>query len=179
MSRPTVRIAEGAALVALALALSYLERLLPLGLLIPLPGVKLGLANIVTVLALYGLGAGTAFSVLVIRCVLGSVFGGGVTGLLFSLTGGVLAMAVMAVTRGGRLFSIYGVSILGAAAHNTGQVLAAMAVMRSPTVAAYLPPLLLVGLATGFLTGAVTAATLGALAKNGQLQHIQSRRNCP
>lgn len=176
MRQQTLRVAEGAALVALALALSYMERMIPLGLLIPLPGVKLGFANIVTVLALYGLGSATAFSVLVVRCVLGSMFGGGVSGLMFSLTGGILAMAVMALARYAKPLSIYGVSILGAAAHNAGQVLAAMVMMKSPAVLAYLPPLLLVGLFTGFLTGAVTAATLGALDKSGQLQKIKRRR---
>ena len=74
-------------LIALALALSYLERFVPLQLIVPLPGVKLGLANIVTLIALYLLGAKYAFAILIPRCILGAIFGGGITGLLFSLTG--------------------------------------------------------------------------------------------
>ena len=87
----TKRIVQGAVLVALALALSYIERFIPLQLFIPLPGVKLGLANVVTLIALYLLGTRQAFTILVLRCVLGALFGGGITGLWFSLAGGILA----------------------------------------------------------------------------------------
>ena len=157
------QIAQGAILVALALALSYTERFIPLQLVIPLPGVKLGLANIVTLLALYRMGGKSAFSILILRCILGAVFGGGITGLLFSLTGGLLAMSVMALCRKTPCFSVYGVSILGAAAHNIGQILAAMVLMHSVYVAAYLPYLLLVALLTGTATGAACAGVLRAL----------------
>ncbi|MEG2233191.1 MAG: Gx transporter family protein, partial [Oscillospiraceae bacterium] len=74
-----------AVLVAMALGLSYFERFIPLQLLIPIPGVKLGLANIVTMLALYFLGTGAAFIILIVRCVMSSIFGGGIAGLMFSL----------------------------------------------------------------------------------------------
>lgn len=154
-------------LIALALALSYLERFIPLQLIVPLPGVKLGLANIVTLLALYLLGAKCAFAILIPRCILGAVFGGGITGLLFSMTGGILAMAVMALCCKVRVFSVYGVSILGAAAHNVGQILAAMAVLGSVYVAGYLPYLLLVAIVTGLATGTAGAGVLRILEKNG------------
>ena len=150
-------------LVALALALSYTERFIPLQLVIPLPGVKLGLANIVTLLALYWMGWKSAFSILILRCILGSVFGGGITGLMFSLTGGLIAMALMALYKKVPFFSVYGVSILGAAAHNIGQILAAMVLMHSVYVAAYLPYLLLVALFTGAATGAACAGVLRIL----------------
>ena len=156
-------------LLALALCLSYVERFIPLDLLVPLPGVKLGLSNIVTLTALYFLGAKTAFPILILRCVLGSAFGGGPSALIFSLTGGLLAMAVMAAARRLPFLSIYGVSILGAAAHNTGQVLASMVLLRSVYAAAYLPFLLAVSIAAGMLTGTVSALTFRALAATGQL----------
>lgn len=159
----TKRMALCAVLTSLALGLSYLERYLPLQLLVPLPGVKLGLANLVTLLSLYFPGAGTACTVLVLRCVLGSMFGGGVTGLFFSLSGGLLAMAVMSAARRLPVFSVYGVSILGAAAHNTGQILAAMVTLGSVRVAAYLPFLLAVSVVTGLATGAAASHTLRAL----------------
>ena len=76
----TRTLALSAMLIALALGLSYMERFLPLQLLIPLPGVKLGLANIVTLFALYFLGGKSAVQILVIRCALGAMFGGGLTG---------------------------------------------------------------------------------------------------
>jgi len=159
----TKRLTLCALLIALALALSYTERFIPLQMVVPLPGVKLGLANIVTLIALYLLGPKYAFGILIPRCIFGAVFGGGITGLLFSLTGGVLAMLTMTVTRKLPAFSIYGVSILGAAAHNAGQILAAMVLMHSVYIGAYLPYLLIVALFTGFATGAAGAGVLRAL----------------
>ena len=149
-----------AVLLSLALALSYLERFIPLQMVIPLPGVKLGLANIVTLIALYLLGTKAAFAILVPRCIMGAVFGGGITGLLFSMTGGLLAMSVMALCRRIPCFSVYGVSVLGAAAHNIGQILAAMVLLESVYVGAYLPYLLLVAIATGMATGTAGAGVL-------------------
>ena len=151
-------------LVALAMTLSYTERLIPLQILIPLPGIKLGLANIVTLIALYLLGTGSAYTILVLRCLLGAAFGGGISGLLFSLIGGILALTVMSVARKIPCFSVYGVSILGAAAHNVGQITVAMLLMKSIYVGAYLPWLLVVALFTGLGTGTATAACLRMLA---------------
>lgn len=149
-----------AVLTAMALALSYTERFIPLQLLIPLPGIKLGLANIVTLVTLFLLGTKPTFAVLILRCGLGSLFGGGITGLIFSTTGGLLAMIAMAVAKKCRLFSVFGISIFGAAAHHIGQIAAAMILMESVYVAAYLPYLLLVGIFTGFATAAAAAGVL-------------------
>jgi heptaprenyl diphosphate synthase len=159
----TKRLTLCAILVALAMALSYTERFIPLQMLVPLPGVKLGLANIVTLMALYLMGPKAAFAILIPRCIFGAVFGGGITGLAFSLVGGLLAMAVMCLARKIPAFSVYGVSILGAAAHNVGQILAAMVLMNSVYIGAYLPYLLGVALFTGFATGAACAGILRAL----------------
>ena len=155
-------ITQGAILIALALALSYTERFIPLQLLIPLPGVKLGLANVVTLVSLYLLGWKRTLPIVLIRCVLGALFGS-LTGLLFSLTGGLLSLTVMALCKKTTWFSIYGISILGAAAHNIGQILAAMGLMSSVYVGAYLPYLLLIGIFTGFATGAACAGVLRAI----------------
>lgn len=159
----TKRLTLCAILVALAMALSYTERFIPLQMLVPFPGVKLGLANIVTLMALYLMGPKAAFAILIPRCIFGAVFGGGITGLAFSLVGGLLAMAVMCLARKIPAFSVYGVSILGAAAHNVGQILAAMVLMNSVYIGAYLPYLLGVALFTGFATGAACAGILRAL----------------
>lgn len=155
-------IALSAVLVALALALSYTERFIPLQLVIPLPGVKLGLANIATLVSLYLLGWKATVPVVAVRCFLGGLFGG-LTGILFSLTGGLLALSVMALCKRAPIFSIYGVSVLGAAAHNIGQLLAATALMGSVHVWAYLPYLLLIAIFTGTATGAAGAGILRAL----------------
>lgn len=165
----TKRIALCGILTGLALALSYTERFIPVQLLIPLPGVKLGLANIVTLLALSLLNARFAGAILLCRCVLGAVFGGGITGFAFSLCGGLLALGCMVVAGRAKCFSLYGVSILGAAGHSVGQILAAMALMRSVYVAAYLPWLLVVGLLTGSLTAMLCASVLRLLPKEDRL----------
>jgi heptaprenyl diphosphate synthase len=159
----TKRIVLSAVLVSLALAFSYMERFIPLQMLIPLPGVKLGLANVVTLIALYLLGTKSAFAILILRCFLGSLFGGGITGFLFSITGGLLSMTVMALCKNAPLLSVYGVSILGAAAHNVGQILAAMVLMHSVYIGMYLSYLLVVALFTGFATGAACAGVLRIL----------------
>lgn len=159
----TKRLTLCAILVTLAMALSYTERFIPLQMVVPLPGVKLGLANIVTLIALYLMGPKAAFAILIPRCVFSAVFGGGITGLAFSLTGGILAMTTMSLARKVPFFSVYGVSILGAAAHNVGQILAAMVLMNSVYIGAYLPYLLIVALVTGFATGAACAGVLRSL----------------
>ena len=161
--RKTKTITLCAVLTTLALALSYTERLIPLQLLVPVPGIKLGLANIVTMTALYLLGARYSGMILLCRCVLGAVFGGGITGFLFSLWGGLLALGIMTLTKKWGVFSLYGVSILGAAAHNIGQILAAVVLLQSIYVGAYLPYLLLIGIVTGIMTGGATAGVLRIL----------------
>lgn len=154
-----------AVFIALALALSYTERFIPLQLVVPLPGIKLGLANIVTLVALYLFKTKYAYMILIPRCFLGAVFGGGITGLAFSLCGGVLALAVMALAKRCPLLSVYGVSILGAAAHNSGQILASMILMNSVYIGSYLPYLLVVAVFTGLLTGGACAGVLKVLPK--------------
>ena len=115
-----------AILISMALVLAYMERFIPLQMIVPLPGIKLGLANVVTLMALFFLGTGSAFTILILRCILGAVFGGGISGLAFSLTGGVLSMTVMCIVKHCKRISVYGVSVLGAAAHNIGQILVAV-----------------------------------------------------
>ena len=157
MKLTTKKLALCAVLTALALGLSTLENLFPVSLVVPLPGIKLGLANIVTVFALYQLGAAPALGILVARCLLGSLFAGNASALLFSLMGGVGAM------RRVRGLSVYGVSIAGAAAHNIGQIGAAMIVLGGTAVLGYLPVLLGVSLLTGTLTGFVAGLLFRAM----------------
>lgn len=151
-------------LTAMALALSVVEGQIPLSLAIPLPGIKLGLANIVTVFALYALGPGQALLILLARCVLGAVFAGNMNAMLFSLLGGVSAMLVMIFLSRLRRLSVYGVSVGGAAAHNCGQVAAAVLSLGNTAPLYYLPVLLGVSLFTGALTGLIAACLFRALA---------------
>lgn len=155
--------ALGAILTALALGLSTMENFFPITLLIPLPGVKLGLGNIVTVFALYELGALPALAILVARCLLGSLFAGNASALIFSLLGGLTAMLTMILLKQLPKLSIFGVSIGGAAAHNVGQIAAAMITLGNTMVLGYLPFLLAVSLVTGALTGFVSSLLFRAM----------------
>ena len=152
-----------AILTALAMALSWVERMIPLEMLIPLPGVKLGLANTVTLFALYRLSMPAAMLILIARCLLGGLFSGNMTALAFSLTGGIISMLAMAAARRSRHLSVWGVSVLGAAGHNCGQILIAIALMHSMAILGYLPYLLLIGTACGCATAAVASGVLRAV----------------
>lgn len=164
MKLTTKQLTLCAMLTAMALALSYLENFFPLSLAIPIPGIKLGLANIVTVFALYALGPVQALLILLARCILGAVFAGNMNALLFSLLGGVTAMLVMILLSRLRRLSIYGVSVGGAAAHNCGQVAAAILTLGNTAPLYYLPVLLGVSLFAGALTGLIAACLFQALA---------------
>ncbi len=155
----TKQLTTCAILAALALALSYVEGMFPLP--VPLPGFKLGLANIVTLFALYTLGAPPALAILLVRVLLGAMFAGNASALIYSLLGGFCAMLVMIGLSRIHKLSVYGVSVGGAAAHNAGQVAAAMLTLGSATPAVYLPVLLIVAVFSGALTGFVCSLLLG------------------
>lgn len=153
-----------AMLTALALGLSWMENLFPLSALIPLPGVRLGLSNIVTLFALYALGSPSALLILLSRCLLGSTFAGNMNALIFSVLGGVAALSCMTAFSRSRRLSVYGVSVGGAAAHQCGQILAAILTLGNSAPLYYLPFLLIVSVCTGTVTGLIVAALFRALA---------------
>lgn len=171
MKRANIKkIAISAMLIALALALSVAERMLPIGALVPVPGIRLGLANIVTMFALFYIGTPGALLILVSRCLLAALFSG-ITTLLFSLSGGILALFAMLLVMQwqGRAFSIFGISIAGAAAHNVGQILAASLFLGENLIYTYLPILLITGIATGILTASISGLLFTKLEKNGTI----------
>ncbi len=155
-ARPGVRVAVYGLLVALAFIFSYLESLLPS---VGIPGVKLGLANLVVVVVLYRLRPTDALAVSVLRILLAGLTFGSPVSMLYSLCGGLLSFAAMALCRRSGLFSVTGVSIAGGVSHNLGQLAAAAAVLQTRQIVWYLPVLLLSGLATGAVLG-LTAALL-------------------
>ncbi len=161
----TERLTTMAILTALAMTLSWLERMLPLELLIPLPGIRLGLANTVSLYALFCMDFSAAALILTARCLLGALFSGNAMALAFSLCGGMLSLTVMALAMKSRHLSVYGVSVLGAAAHNVGQIVTAMMLIHSVYVVSYLPYLLLIGTACGCATATVAAGVLRAVGK--------------
>lgn len=144
-------------LIALAFVFSYVEALIPFS--FAIPGMKVGLANLVVVAALYLLGTRTAFAVSVIRIVLVGFTFGNLSTMMFSLSGGLLSFAVMAVCKNKTLLHIEGVSMAGGVAHNIGQLLVAAAVVESAALFYYVPVLLVFGLITGGLIG-LTAGQL-------------------
>lgn len=152
-------------LVAVALVLSLVEKMIPVQALVPIPGVKLGLANVVTVFALTHLRMRETIAIILVRVTLVSVFMGSITAFLFSLCGSLLAMAVMKLLFYGEgiCFSLVGISIAGAAAHNIGQICAAIVVLGTIDVIGYLPMLLVVSIPVGAVTGLVCAVVLGHL----------------
>ena len=170
MKLTTKQLTLCALLTAMALALSYIENFLPLSLAIPVPGIKLGLANIVTLFALYALGPAQALMILLARCFLGAMFAGNMNALIFSLLGGVSAMLVEILLCRLPKLSVYGVSIGGAAAHNCGQVAAAVLTLGNGAPLYYLPILLGVSLATGALTGLLSACLFRSLSHTNLLK---------
>ena len=166
------QLALNALLIGLAMILSYVERFIPLQLVIPLPGVKLGLANTVTLVALYLINKKQCIIILVIRCILGSIFGGGITGLMFSLTGGLFAITIMIIAQKMKCFSIYGVSVLGASFHHIGQIIVSMILMNSIYIGSYLPYLLLVGIFTGLLIATISSKIVKALQSSPKVMRM-------
>ena len=148
-------LARYALLVALAMALSWLESMIPLpGL---LPGMKVGLANLVVVFALYRMSPRDAASISLVRVLLASAAFGSAYSFAYSLVGAALSLAVMAGLKKLDQFSIVGVSAAGGVCHNIGQLLVAAAVLETVRLGWYLPVLL----ASGTLTGAAIGAAGG------------------
>lgn len=163
-------------LVALGTTLHVAEGMIPNP--FPFPGVKLGLANIVTLIALYFFGFRDGMAVALSRVVLGSLVGGVFLspGFLMSLSGAVVSTVVMACLLGyAPCFSIKGVSVAGAVSHNVGQILAAAFLIQSQTIFYYFPFLLLAAIPTGMVTGHILDALLTRLNKSGILQEYASR----
>ena len=162
MKNGVKKIAVCGVMTALCLILGYIERLIPLSLIIPLPGIKLGLSNIALLALLLTYGPAYAYGVTALKCGLSALLFGSVTSLAFSLTGGLLAMTVMwlltAIFK--EKLSVFGVSVAGAVAHNVGQLAAASVFMSSAAVFSYLPPLALAGTVTGLATAAVASRAL-------------------
>lgn len=146
------RLTKDALLLACALVIYVLEAQLPP--IVPLPGVKLGLANIITVYALFRIGAKDALAIFVCRVLLGAFFGGNWMALAYSLGGGLCCYCAMLLLR--RFLTdqqIWAASAVGAVFHNIGQTLVAMLLFRTAAVAVYLPVLVASGVVTGVFTG--------------------------
>ncbi len=140
-------------MIALALIASYVESLVPVP--IPVPGIKLGLANVVTLSALILMGPKGALFVSVARIVLGGFLFGNLSAILYSLSGGLFSLGVMVLCERSGKFSIIGISVAGGVSHNIGQLCMASLVVWNGNLFYYLPVLLIAGAVTGVLIGIV------------------------
>ena len=146
----TKRVAILALITTLALMMSYIEFLIPIP--VPVPGIKLGLANIVTVFVLYSLSPNEAVAVTAVRVILCSLLFN-VGGMIYSVCGAAVSLVVMILLQRTRLFSETGVSIAGAIAHNAAQILVAVVLMNTVEIIYYLPVLIVSGAVSGLVIG--------------------------
>ena len=145
------RLAFAAMCAALALIFSYVGMLVPIP--VPIPGVKLGLANLVILIALYRLGFRYAFTINCVRIVIAGLLFSGVFGMLYSFGGGILSILVMYLLYRTKLFSMVGISMAGGVMHNLGQLLTACAIMSNISLLSYFAVLFFSGLISGILIG--------------------------
>ena len=152
------KIANMAMLVVLAMIFSYVESLIPIN--FGVPGMKLGIANLVTVTGIYFLALPEILLVVVMRVLLiGFMFGNGMS-IIYSLAGGILSVLVMTLLKKTKGFSEVGVSIAGGIAHNIGQLIVAAIVVENMKWVYYLPALLIAGTITGCLIGMLSKKML-------------------
>lgn len=138
-------------LIALAMVMSFVESLVPVP--IPVPGVKLGLANLVTVTGLYLVGIRGTIAVTLIRVVLVGLSFGNPYSMIYGLSGSFLSLLVMSLAKKYNWFSQVGISVLGGIAHNIGQITFAAVIVRTAGLYYYLPALLAAGCIAGTLIG--------------------------
>lgn len=160
-----------ALLVAQALVLHVIEGMLPIN--FGIPGAKLGLANIVTLTALYFFSFREVLSIVVLKTIMTMLVGGSVSGFLYSLSGGLLSLLAMyMVYRFARLrVSIIGISVVGAVFHNLGQLLMAALIIQNIKIVFYLPLLVVSAVGTGIFVGLASKYMILGMEKTGVQKH--------
>ena len=148
----TKKLTQMALLAAIALTIFMIEAQIPP--LVPIPGVKMGLANIVTVFAVFAMGPKEAASILFVRIFLGAVFAGNFSTIFYSAAGGALAIVTTILLR--KLVTekqLWVAGILGAIAHSVGQMAMAITITQTIELVSYLPMMILCSIITGLFTG--------------------------
>lgn len=145
------RIARNAMFIALAMIFSYVEAMIPLDL--GVPGVKLGIANIIVVVGIYIIDSKDVFMISMVRIILTGILFGNIMSIAYSMAGGILSFFTMLLMKKVKGFSIVGVSILGGVMHNIGQIIIAIVIVENLVVAIYLPILVIAGATTGLAIG--------------------------
>lgn len=144
--------------IALAMILSYLENLIPIN--VAVPGVKLGLANLVTIVSLFKLGLKSTIVISIGRIVLSGVLFGNVTVIIYSLAGAFLSILVMYIVKKIKIFTVTGVSICGAVAHNLGQIIVAALILENANIMYYMLVLAVIGALAGTAIGILSGIIL-------------------
>ena len=147
--------------IALAMIMSYIEALVPLS--FAVPGIKMGLANIVIIFVLYKIGTKEAILVSIIRVILVSLLFSNVMAMAYSIAGAVLSLSVMWLLKKTDKFSFVGVSIAGGIMHNVGQIIMAVILLGTEQIALYLPVLIITGTATGVVIGIVSGLVINRI----------------
>ena len=145
------KIANWGVFLALALVCSYVESLIPIS--FGIPGVKLGLTNIVVILMLYTIGAKDAILISVLRIILAGFMFGNAFSIIYSLAGGILSFVVMLLLKNTGKLKILSISTAGGISHNVGQLIVAALVVENYNILFYVPVLIIAGIITGFLIG--------------------------
>ena len=149
--------------VALAMILSFIESLIPP--FVAIPGIKIGLANTVSVFLLYIYGWREGACVSIIRVLLSSLLFGSAVSLIYSLTGAVLSLILMISLKRLPISSELSVSVVGGVFHNVGQIVCACLIMENAAISAYLPPLIISGTVAGVAVGTLAAILIKKLKK--------------
>ena len=161
----TKRVVHMGMLIALAMILSFIESQIPA--FVAVPGMKIGLANIAIVFALYTLGFKDALVISMIRVVLGALLFGSVVSLAYSLAGALLSLTGMALLKKSALFGVVGVSVCGAVLHNLGQIGVAWLILKTQALVYYLPILLFSAVAGGVVIGIAAAVVIKRIDGDG------------
>ncbi|MCQ2411972.1 MAG: Gx transporter family protein [Sphaerochaetaceae bacterium] len=157
----TRKIAQMGLLIALAMILSYVESRIPA--FVAIPGIKMGLANIVVVFALYRLGFKEALVITALRVVLASLLFGSVLSMAYSASGALLSLVGMTLLKKSRLFGTVAVSVTGGVLHNLGQIATACLILETNAIAYYIPFLIISGVVTGIVIGLAAAIVINRL----------------
>lgn len=156
------KIALRAVLVALAMIFSWIEAQIPY----PIPGAKLGLTNLVVLIALYRLSTGDSIGINIVRILLVGFTFGNMFSLIYSLAGGIFSGLIMVLMKKTGKFRITAVSIAGGIMHNIGQILVAMYILETKAIISYLPVLWVTGMAAGIIVGILGSMVLKSLPNN-------------
>lgn len=165
MNNRTKKIVLMSLYVSIALMLNIFENFLPTRYLIP--GAKLGLANVITMVSLLTIGKKDSIMILVIRVLLGSIFGGGISGFLYSISGAIFSFTTMilVIVIFKDKISMIGISATGAFFHSVGQVLMASMIIQNVRIFSYLPMLLFASIFTGVFIGFTAKNTISFMVK--------------